>query len=286
METVPEQPKELVVITGAGGMGTAIARRLGPGRRVLLADISETTLERVSTQLRDEGHDVATQRVDIADEGSVRALAETARTIGRFRFLVHTAGLSPVQAPPERIVQVDVVGTALVLDAFLPLAEAGSVAVCIASMAAAMAQLPPEVEQLLATVPARQLAHLPVFDPQQLRPEAAYAIAKRANQLRVAAAALAWGERGARVVSISPGIIATPMAQQELASPHGETMRAMIASSPVRRIGTPDDIAALVEFLVSPAASFITGSDILIDGGVVAALRFGRREARSGDAPR
>jgi len=269
-------PKDVVVITGVGGMGTAIARRLGPGRRLLLADISETTLERVARQLADEGHDVATERVDVADADSVAQLAERARQLGRFRFLVHTAGLSPVQASPERIVQVDVVGTALVLDAFLPLAGPGCVAVCIASMAGAMAELPREVERQLATLPAGQLASLPVFDPQHLRPEAAYAIAKRANQVRVAAAALAWGARGARVVSVSPGIIATPMAQQELASPHGATMRAMIATSPAQRIGTPDDIAAVVEFLVSPAASFITGSDILVDGGVIAALRFGQ----------
>ncbi|MCX7622951.1 MAG: SDR family oxidoreductase [Thermomicrobium sp.] len=277
MTTERTLERDVVVVTGAGGMGTAIARRLGPGRRLLLADISEATLERVSAQLRDEGHDVTTMRVDVADSDAVRALAETVQRLGRFRFLIHTAGLSPVQAPPERIVRVDVVGTALVLDAFLPYAAPGCVAVCIASMAGAMANLPPDVEHLLATVPTDRLAHLPIFDPAQLRPEAAYAIAKRANQVRVAAAALAWGARGARVVSVSPGIISTPMAQQELASPHGETMRAMIAASPAGRIGTPDDIAAVVEFLVSPAASFITGSDILVDGGTIAALRFGRQ---------
>ncbi|MCS7051913.1 MAG: SDR family NAD(P)-dependent oxidoreductase, partial [Thermomicrobium sp.] len=145
MERDGQREKEVVVITGAGGMGIAIARRLGPSRRLLLADINETTLGRVEQQLRDEGHDVSTLRVDVAAADSVQELAQVAGQLGRFRFLIHTAGLSPVQAPPQRIVEVDVVGTALVLEAFQPLAEPGCVAVCIASMAGAMASLPPEV---------------------------------------------------------------------------------------------------------------------------------------------
>lgn len=274
-----QQPegKEVVVITGAGGMGKAIARRLGSGRRLLLADVSEETLEGVRTELVSEGHDVVTQRVDVADDTAVRELARMTEELGRFRCLVHTAGVSPVQAPPQRIVAVDVMGTAYVLDAFLELATPGAVAVCIASMAGALATLPPEIEYRLATAPTDELAALPIFDPDQLQAETAYAVAKRANQLRVMAAALTWGKRGARVVSLSPGIIMTPMAQRELASPHGATMRAMIAASPVGRIGTPDEIAAVVEFLVSPAASFITGCDILVDGGVIAMLRLQQR---------
>ncbi len=274
-----QQPegKEVVVITGAGGMGKAIARRLGPGRRLLLADVSEEALERVRTELVSEGHDVVTQRVDVADAAAVRELARMTEELGRFRCLVHTAGVSPVQAPPQRIVAVDVMGTAHVLDAFLELATPGAVAICIASLAGALATLPPEIEYRLATAPTDELAALPIFDPDQLQAETAYAVAKRANQLRVMAAALTWGKRGARVVSLSPGIIMTPMAQLELASPHGATMRAMIAASPAGRVGTPDEIAAVVEFLVSPAASFITGCDILVDGGVIAMLRLQQR---------
>jgi len=266
--------REVVVITGAGGMGVAIARRLGPGRRVLLADYSETVLQQAVKQLEGEGFDVHAQQTDVSDPAAVKSLADTAETLGTFRILVHTAGVSPVQAPPERVIAVDVVGTALVLDEFLRLAGPQSVAVCIASMAGAMATLPPEVERALAATPTDQLASLPVLDPQKLDRGAAYSIAKRANQLRVQWASLAWGRKGARVVSVSPGIISTPMGQEELSGPSGDMIRAMIAASGTGRIGTPDDIAAAVEFLVSPAASFITGTDLLVDGGAIAGMRY------------
>ncbi|MEW8977606.1 MAG: SDR family oxidoreductase [Symbiobacterium sp.] len=271
-----EFPKEVVAITGAGGMGLAIARRLGPGRRVVIADYSEEVLTQAEAHLKGEGHDVHAVRTDVSDPKSVRALAETVERLGKFRYLVHTAGVSPVQAPPERVVAVDVVGTALVLDEFYRLAGPGTVAVCIASMAGAMAPLPPEVEWQLATTPTAQLASLPVLDPSQLDRGAAYSIAKRANQLRVQWASLAWGRKGARVVSVSPGLISTPMGQQELSGPSGEAIRSMIAASGTGRVGTPDDIAAVVEFLVSPAASFITGTDLLVDGGAVAGVRYAR----------
>lgn len=267
---------EVLVVTGAGGMGMAIARRLGPGRRVLLADYAETVLERAVQQLQAEGYDVHGRQTDVSDAAAVRSLADAAAELGTFRILVHTAGVSPVQAPPERVIAVDVVGTALVLDEFLRLAGPGSVAVCVASMAGAMATLPPEAEHLLATTPTAELAGLPLLDPARLDRGAAYSIAKRANQLRVQWASLQWGRKGGRVVSVSPGIISTPMGQEELSGPSGPMMRAMIAASGTGRVGTPDDIAAAVEFLVSPAASFITGTDLLVDGGAVAGVRFAR----------
>lgn len=267
---------EVLVVTGAGGMGMAIARRLGPGRRVLLADYAETVLERAVQQLQAEGYDVHGRQTDVSDAAAVRSLADAAAELGTFRILVHTAGVSPVQAPPERVIAVDVVGTALVLDEFLRLAGPGSVAVCVASMAGAMATLPPEAEHLLATTPTAKLAGLPLLDPARLDRGAAYSIAKRANQLRVQWASLQWGRKGGRVVSVSPGIISTPMGQEELSGPSGPMMRAMIAASGTGRVGTPDDIAAAVEFLVSPAASFITGTDLLVDGGAVAGVRFAR----------
>ncbi|MBX5465562.1 MAG: SDR family oxidoreductase [Clostridia bacterium] len=272
-----ERIREVVVITGAGGMGMAVARRLGPGRILVLADFVEAVLDRAAQQLRGEGHEVHPVRTDVSDPASVRSLVSMAESLGEFRVLVHTAGLSPVQADPRRLVEVDVVGTAWLLQEFARIARPGSVAICIASMAGTMTALPQEVEQLLATVPAAELAALPVLDPTRLDPGSAYGVAKRANQLRVAAASLEWGKKGARVVSISPGIISTPMGQQELAGPSGEMMRGMIAASAAGRIGTPDDIAAAVEFLVSPQASFITGTDLLVDGGTVAAMRYGRR---------
>jgi len=184
---------------------------------------------------------------------------------------VHTAGVSPVQATTAQIMSVDVLGTALLLDAFEPYVRAGTVAVCIASMAGSMMDMPADVVRSFATTPTDQLLQLPALDPN-LDPGIAYAIAKRANQARVEAASVSWGRRGGRVVSISPGVISTGMGASELDGPHGDSMRMMVEMSGTRRLGTADDIAAAVEFLTSPAASFITGTDIRVDGGVVAAL--------------
>ena len=274
-----QSAREVVVVTGVGGMGIAVTRRIGAGRAIVLADFAEELLEGVSQQLRGEGHDVHPVRTDVSDVESVRALAATAESLGVFRAVVHTAGLSPVQASPERIVAVDVMGTAHVLDEFAKIARNGSVAVCIASMAGTMTALPAEVEMALAVTPTPDLASLPALDPAALDPGAAYGVAKRANQLRVQAASVGWGRRGGRAVSISPGIISTPMGQAELAGPSGEMMRNMIAASGTGRVGTPDDIAAAVEFLISHEASFITGTDVLVDGGTVAGLRYAASQA-------
>lgn len=266
--------KDVVVVTGTGGMGAAIARRLGSGRHLVLADNARDALTRTAELLRGEGHSVHDVPTEISDAEAVAALAQAAVELGPLAAVVHTAGVSPVGATAEQVVRVDIVGTAHILEAFEPHAQNGTVAVCIASMAGSLTSLPPDVEYALATTPTAQLADLPVLARATMEPAAAYGMAKRANQLRVQAAAVAWGAKGARVVSISPGIISTPMGQQELAGPSGETMRRMIEVSGSKRLGTPDDVASVVAFLVSPAASFITGTDILVDGGVVSGLRY------------
>jgi NAD(P)-dependent dehydrogenase (short-subunit alcohol dehydrogenase family) len=263
---------EVVVVTGAGGMGEAVARRLGSGRTVVLADASGAHLTRVADALGADGYSVQPLRTDVSAADDVAELARVAAGLGGVRSVVHTAGVSPVQAEAPVIFAVDVVGTARVLDAFEPHVGPGTVAVCIASMAGTMTELPVETLRLLATTPTDALLALEVLDPT-LDPGVAYGIAKRANQVRVQAAALTWGRRGGRVVSISPGIIATPMGAAELAGPSGDHMRAAIEMSATGRLGTPDDIAATVEFLTSPAAAFITGTDVLVDGGVIAAIR-------------
>ena len=275
----PAERDDVVVVTGAGGMGEAVARRLGPGRAVVLADASSEALDRVSAALDASGYRVHTLRVDVASASDVDTLAAAAAGLGRLRAVVHTAGVSPVQATPERIVAIDVVGTARVLDAFAPYVERGTVAVCIASMAGTMTALDPHVLELLATTPTDRLSALDVLDPAKLDPGSAYGIAKRANQVRVEAASVAWGRRGGRVLSVSPGVIATPMGRAELAGPFGDVMRDMVARSGTGRVGTAEDVAAVVEFLVGPAASFLTGTDLLVDGGVVAALRYGRERS-------
>ena len=263
---------------GSGGMGQAIARRLGPGRAVLLADVSEETLQSVSELLARDGHQVTTHPVDVASRGSVAAVAEAARSLGEVAQVVHTAGLSPAQASAAAILAVDLLGVALVLDELGRVIAPGGAGVVIASMAGhLMPPLGADQEWQLANGPADELLRLPFASPEQVTdPGAAYALAKRANILRVQAASASWGERGARINSISPGVIATGMGHQELESEVGPVMRAMIAASATARLGTADDIAAAAAFLLGPASSFITGTDLLVDGGVVAAIRAGR----------
>jgi len=260
-------------VTGIGGMGLAIARRLGSGSTLLLADVNEGALRSAADELRAEGYQVVERVTDVSDQTSVGALAEGAANLGRVEVLVHTAGVSPVQAPVEAVLRVDLLGTALMLDAFASVIAPGGAAVFIASMAGTMAPPQPDLESRLATTPTADLLDLPELSPDViLDPGTAYMVAKRANQVRVRAAALVWGHRQARVNSISPGIISTPMGNVELNGPSGEFMRAMVSGSPTGRVGTPHDIASAVEFLVGPQSSFITGIDLLVDGGVVAAV--------------
>jgi NAD(P)-dependent dehydrogenase (short-subunit alcohol dehydrogenase family) len=270
--------EEVLVVIGAGGMGEAIARRLGPGRQVVLADFKQELLDRVGSALEGDGYAVTTRRVDVSEQASIASLAKAAAELGPVTQVAHTAGLSPVQAPVDAILKVDLAGVAYSLEEFGKVIAPGGAGVVIASMAGNLAagQFPPEMESALATTPAAELLSLPFLSPTAIgNPGAAYGLAKRANHLRVQAASLAWGERGARVNSLSPGIISTPMGREELAGPSGAYMRAMIEGSATKRVGTPADIAAAVAYLLGPEASFVTGTDLLIDGGVVAATRLG-----------
>lgn len=266
--------KGVVVVTGMGGMGSAIAHRIGTGSTVILADFNERLLEREVESLALSGYDVVSRVVDVSKQDSVEALAADAAARGSVTAVVHTAGLSPVQAPIDAIMRVDLLGTALMLDAFGAVISSGGAGVFISSMAGTMASLDPEFELRLATTPTEHLLELAELASGAIPdPATAYVMAKRANQVRVRAASLAWGRRGARVNTISPGIISTPMGAAELEGPSGEMMRAMIAGSSTGRIGTPEDIAGVVDFLISSDAAFITGTDLLVDGGVVASLQ-------------
>jgi len=265
----------VVVVTGLGGMGLAIARRLGPGSTLVLADVSASTLGAAAEALRAEGQQVVEQETDVSDAGSVSALASAAMDLGQVDVLVHTAGLSPVQASIEAILRVDLLGTALVLDAFAAAIAPGGAGVVVASMAGTMFVPDPDLERRLATTPTGGLLDLPELSEGAIAdPGSAYGLAKRANQVRVRAASVQWGRRGARVNSISPGIISTPMGLAELEGPSGEFMLSMVRSSGTGRLGTPDDIAAAAQFLTGPQSSFVTGTDLLVDGGAVASLFF------------
>lgn len=266
---------DVLVIIGVGGMGVAVARRCGAGRTIVLADIDAAGLEATAAALTDDGHQVLTQEVDVTSRSSVAAVAETATAAGRVMSVVHTAGLSPQQASTEAVLAVDLLGVALSLDEFGKVIEPGGAGVVIASMAGHMMPPPdPDVARQLASLPAEELLGLEActgITSSQM----AYPFAKRANQIRVAAAAGTWGQRGARINSISPGVISTAMGRLELDSESGALMRAMVDNSGTRRLGTPEDIAGATEFLLGPSASFITGTDLLVDGGVVAAISTG-----------
>jgi len=266
-------PSPVLVVTGAGGMGLAVARRVGSGTTIVLADLHDDVLAPAVASLNDDGFVAVGVATDVSSKPSVAALAEAAAARGPITAVVHTAGLSPVQASTEAVLHVDLLGTALVLDAFGAVIAPGGAGVFIASMAALMSPIDRELEVKLATTPTDELLDLPELAPDALgHPAIAYVMSKRANQLRVRSASRTWGARGARVNSISPGVIATAMGNAELAGESGETMRAMVAGSGTGRLGTADDIAAATAFLLSRDASFITGTDLLVDGGVVGSL--------------
>ncbi|WP_159996350.1 SDR family oxidoreductase [Roseomonas sp. 18066] len=271
--------KDVVVVIGPGQIGQAIARRLGAGRHLLLADRRRENAEAAAGILEDAGHTVSVATVDVAARAAVQALVETATGLGEVVGLVHAAGVSPSQAPPATILQVDLYGTALVLEAFGGVIARGGAGVVIASQSGH--RLPPltvEQNRALATTPVEALLDLPFLQPGQVRDSLhAYQLSKRGNALRVMAEAVRWGRRGARINAISPGIIMTPLAREELSGPRGEGYRRMIAASAAGRAGTPDEVASLAALLMGAEGAFITGSDVLMDGGVTAAYWYGER---------
>ncbi|MEU5296439.1 SDR family oxidoreductase [Streptomyces umbrinus] len=268
-----EERRDVVVVTGAGGMGVAVARRLGNGRNVLLADASSQGLDRAVTALTDEGYAVRGMVTDVSDRGAVHKLAEASAAEGRVAAVVHTAGVSPATGPAKTIVDVNLLGTAHVIDAFETVATRGTALVVISSMAGHVASLSREEEAALATTATEDLLGLDVVTAIGDDAQTAYIVTKRANHLRVQAAALAWNLRGARVNSVSPGVIATAMSRAEAASPSGAHMMQMLDASGSGRVGTPGEIADAVAFLTGPESSYITGTDLLVDGGQAAWLR-------------
>jgi NAD(P)-dependent dehydrogenase (short-subunit alcohol dehydrogenase family) len=267
----------VVVVIGAGSIGQAIARRVGAGKHVLLADLHEANADGAARILGDAGFDVSTATIDVSSSTAVHALTEIAARIGSIVGLVHAAGVSPTQASPATIMKVDLYGTALVLEEFGRVIAPGGAGVVIASQSGhRLPALTPEEDKALATTPADALLALPMLHPGRVTdPLHAYQLSKRGNSLRVMAEAVRWGKRGARINTISPGIIVTPLAKDELAGPRGEGYRRMIKLSPAGRAGTPDEVAAVAALLMGPEGTFITGSDFLMDGGVTATSWYG-----------
>lgn len=268
---------DVVVLIGSGSIGQAIARRVSAGRHVVLADLRAETADAAAKVLGDAGFEVSTADVDVSSRESIHALVETASALGSIKGLIHAAGVSPTQASPSVILKVDLYGTALVLEEFGNVIARGGAGVVIASQSGhRLPALTPEQDKALAMTPADDLLRLQMLQPDQVNdPLLAYQISKRANSLRVMAEAVRWGKRGARINAISPGIIITPLARDELSGPRGAGYRRMIELSAAGRAGTPDEVGSVAALLMGPEGAFITGSDFLMDGGVTAAYRFG-----------
>jgi NAD(P)-dependent dehydrogenase (short-subunit alcohol dehydrogenase family) len=268
---------EVIVVIGPGSIGQAIARRAGTGKQVLLADLREENAQAAAKTLHDAGFEVGTAVVDISSRQSIHALVEQAQALGDITGLIHAAGVSPTQASPETILKVDLYGTAVILEEFGNVIARGGSGVVIASQSGhRLPALTEAQDKALALTPADELLALPMLQPDQvIDPLRAYQLSKRGNSLRVMAEAVRWGKRGARINTISPGIIITPLARDELSGPRGPGYRRMIDLCAVGRAGTPDEVGNVAALLMGPDGAFITGSDFLMDGGVTAAYWFG-----------
>ena len=265
------------VLIGAGSIGQAIARRVSAGKHVLLADLRQESAEAAAKTLSEAGFNVTTAKVDVSSRASVHGLVEKATSLGEVSGVIHAAGVSPSQASPETILKVDLYGTALVLEEFGNVIARGGAGVVIASQSGH--RLPPlsaSQNAVLAMTPVEELLKLPMLQPDQVKDSLhVYQISKRGNSLRVMAEAVRWGKRGARINTISPGIIVTPLAKDELTGPRGSGYRRMIEVSAAGRAGTPDEVGTVGALLMGSDGAFITGSDFLMDGGVTAACWFG-----------
>lgn len=272
-----EKSVKVIVVIGAGSIGQAIARRVSAGKHVLLADLRQENSDAAAKVLSEAGFEVSTAIVDVSSRVSVQSLIETATGIGGITGLIHAAGVSPSQASPATILKVDLYGTALILEEFGKVIESGGSGVVIASQSGhRLPALTPEQDKALATTPVEQLLSLAFVQPGQIKDSLhAYQLSKRGNSLRVIAEAVQWGKRGARINTISPGIIITPLAKDELSGPRGDGYRRMIEASAVGRAGTPDEVGSVGALLMGPDGAFITGSDFLMDGGVTAAYWYG-----------
>ena len=268
---------EVIVVIGAGSIGQAVARRVSAGKHVLLADLRQDNAAAAAEVLNNAGFDVSATTVDISSRASVHALVEAATAIGDVTGVIHAAGVSPSQASPAAILHVDLYGAALVLEEFGNVIARGGSAVVIASQSGhRLGALTAEQNAALATTPTDDLLDLPMLQPDQVKDALhAYQLSKRGNSLRVVAEAVRWGKRGARVNTISPGIVITPLANDELTGPRGEGYRRMIELCPVGRAATPDEVGNVGALLMGPDGAFITGSDFLMDGGVTASFFFG-----------
>lgn len=268
---------EVMVVTGAGQIGMAIARRLGFGKKIFLGDKNLANAQTIAKTLTDAGFDVTPVAMDLAERQSIKNLLTQAQASGDITMVVNAAGVSPSQASIETILNVDLYGTAVLLEEAGKVIAPNGCGVVISSQSGhRMPALTPQQDRQLAMTPTEELLDLDFLQPTQIEDSLkAYQLAKRCNEKRVMAQAVEWGKKGARINDIAPGIIVTPLAIDEFNGQRGDFYKNMFAKSPAGRPGTADEVANVAELLMSPAGQFITGSTFLIDGGATASYYYG-----------
>lgn len=269
--------KNVMILTGAGQIGMAIARRMGYGKKIIIGDKKPENAQTISKIMNEAGFDTVAMEMDLSSRGSIRNIISEAQKYGPITMLVNAAGVSPSQAPIEAILKVDLYGTAVLLEEVGKVIAPGGVGVTISSQSGhRMPALTPEEDEQLACTPTEELLNLDILQPENIRDTLhAYQLAKRCNEKRVMAESVKWGEKGARINSISPGIIVTPLALDEFNGPRGDFYKNMFAKCPAGRPGTADEVANVAELLMSDKGAFITGADFLIDGGATASYFYG-----------
>lgn len=269
--------KNVMILTGAGQIGMAIARRIGYGMKIVIGDKNPENAQNIAKTMNDAGFDVVPIKMDLSSRTSIQNIITEAQKYGDIIMLVNAAGVSPSQAPIETILKVDLYGTAVLLEEVGKVIAPGGVGVTISSQSGhRMKQLTPEEDEQLACTPTEELLKLPLLQPDNIRDTLhAYQLAKRCNEKRVMAESIKWGAKGARINSISPGIIVTPLAIDEFNGPRGDFYKNMFAKCPAGRPGTADEVANVAELLMSEKGAFITGADFLIDGGATASYFYG-----------
>ena len=269
--------KDVMIVTGAGQISMAIARRTGFGKKIILGDRNIKNAETTAEIMNNAGFDVEPFEMDLSSRESIRAMIAKAQEYGEIKYLVNGAGVSPSQAPVEAILKVDLYGTAVLLEEVGKVIAEGGSGVTISSQSGwRMPQLTPEQDRQLAMTPAEELLGLEILKPENIKDTLhAYQLAKRCNEKRVMYECIRWGERGARLNDIAPGIIVTPLAVDEFNGPRGDFYRNMFAKCPAGRPGTADEMANIAELLMSDAGAFITGSTFLADGGATASYYYG-----------
>lgn len=269
--------KNVILLSGAGQIGMAITRRMGYGMKIIIGDIKIENAEKISKIMKDAGYDAEAAEMDLSDRNSIKSFIAKGQNYGDIKMLVNAAGVSPSQASVQTILKVDLYGTAVLLEEVGKVICSGGVGITISSQSGKrMPQLTAQEDAMLACTPTEELLSLKLLQPENIKDTLhAYQIAKRCNEKRVMAEAVKWGNRGARINSISPGIIVTPLAIDEFNGPRGDFYKNMFAKCPARRPGTADEVANVAELLMSDKGAFITGTDFMCDGGATASYFYG-----------